>query len=51
MKWVGDFNDLEMMVGLPGIEPVSVVCRERPFTVEEIRLAGWSSEIVPQIVP
>jgi hypothetical protein len=32
----------ESLVGLTGIEPA---------TVEETRLADWSSEIVPQVVP
>jgi hypothetical protein len=39
------------VVSLTGIEPVSVDYRERSLTVEEIRLAGWSPKIVPQIVP
>jgi hypothetical protein len=39
------------MVSLTGIEPVSVDYRERSLTVEEIRPAGWSPKIVPQIVP
>jgi hypothetical protein len=39
----------ENLVGLTGIEPVSDYPKGRP--VAETRLADWSSEIVPQIVP
>jgi len=38
------------MVSLTGIESVSVDNRDGR-SVEEIRLAVWRSEIVPQIVP
>ena len=41
----------DRLVSLTGIEPVSVDYCERSLTVEEIRLAGWSPKIVPQIVP